>query len=244
MPGFTVQVLRFSADVGAMRRFLEELGLVVTTTSRSGGWVVLRGRAGAVALHDASSSESGSPAGHTDLTLTTGRAAAAADQLRGEGLPTKLWDESYGQQAAVTDPFGSDIWIDEEQVDLYGYRAHDADTPSAVLVTAVRYSPDFTADTSFFGRLGFHVDGPADEYWTALSASAESGVIGLHHPGDPVAATAPIELSFATSEPAQQLADRLAAAGHDARVVHDEMLGDVVHVTDPDGQALQVHQLS
>lgn len=39
------------------------------------------------------------------------------------------------------------------------------------------------------------------------------------------------------------MVDRLVAAGHDARIVTDEN-ATKVHVTDPDGQHLEVHPLS
>ncbi|ROR55737.1 hypothetical protein EDD41_3017 [Luteococcus japonicus] len=47
---------------------------------------------------------------------------------------------------------------------------------------------------------------------------------------------------FETSEPLAQVRDRLVAAGHLARLV--EGPGRAVHVADPDGQEIQIHELS
>ncbi|WP_170165403.1 VOC family protein [Luteococcus japonicus] len=49
-------------------------------------------------------------------------------------------------------------------------------------------------------------------------------------------------MPFETSEPLAQVRDRLVAAGHLARLV--EGPGRAVHVADPDGQEIQIHELS
>lgn len=87
------------------------------------------------------------------------------------------------------------------------------------------------------------------QWWQALSAPG-AGTIGLHAPGgedDRVSRPsgtefgdiALVRLGFETAEDLDALAARLRNAGHDARVVEDEVRS--VHVTDPDGKRLEIH---
>lgn len=124
--------------------------------------------------------------------------------------------------------------------------------PLGVEVVMVRCSYDFDADRAFFAKLGFQSAAGACPEWEQMSASDTSGWIGLHYPNagqetvrkddnNPVGDFVPlVSLSLQTTEDLQQLADRLSEHGYPARVVTDAA-ATKVHVTDPDGTALEIH---
>jgi hypothetical protein len=68
-----VQPVRFTDNIEPMGSFLELLGLVRTVESERGGWLVLAGGGGMVALHAAASSDSGGKPGQTDDAELRGR---------------------------------------------------------------------------------------------------------------------------------------------------------------------------
>ena len=124
--------------------------------------------------------------------------------------------------------------------------------PVAVEVVMVRYSYDFDADRNFFAKLAFQSAAGACPEWEQMSASKQSGWIGLHYPNagqqtvrkednNPVGDFVPlVSLSLQTTEDLQQLAHRLSEHGYPAQVVTDAA-ATKVHVTDPDGAALEIH---
>ena len=59
MNEIVVRPLRFSADVQAMRRFLELVGLRSRVEAESGGWITMVAGSGMVALHDSATSDTG-----------------------------------------------------------------------------------------------------------------------------------------------------------------------------------------
>lgn len=250
---FRVNPYRFSNDPGAMIDFLQALGLRVRTTAADGrSWALLEGRAGAVAVHHSAGSTTGATPGQTQLVLLTESVDSAADKVRTNGVELTVWDESYGRQGGITDPFGGGIWVNEEMQDLHGYTEPTSpQEPSDMTVCAVRYSPDFAADAAFFAPFGFSPRPAADEWWTPLVASATSGTIGLHKPSDepitapakenPVGENPVVHLAFETATPLEQVRDRLTAAGYQAALVQDEFLTQVT-VVDPDGCEVQVHR--
>ena len=61
MNDVVIRPLRFTADVEAMRAFLETLGLRSRIESERGGWVDMLAGRGMVALHDAASSSDRRP---------------------------------------------------------------------------------------------------------------------------------------------------------------------------------------
>ncbi len=137
--------------------------------------------------------------------------------------------------------------------DYHGYRHYQVTEPPVPIdVVAVYFTANFATDGEFFGHLGFQPDSHGDVFWQPLRAGRDRGVIGLHHldgepargadsPDSPVGPATLVHLGFETSEDLQTVADRLRAAGHsDAAVVTADRLR-AVHVTDPDGQALEIH---
>lgn len=246
-PTFRVLPIRFSSDPPAMIAFLRTLGLGDVVTTDGDGFAELRAGAGRVLVHGAEGSDSNAAPGTTDLCLQVPSVDDAAAELERRGVEAKVWDESYGRQAAVTGPLGETIGINEEQHDLYGYRGHDGEADERLVVVAVRPSTDFAADREFFARFGFVADA-GDESWQALRS--DGGVVGLHLPGVDASAretgsvwgrSATVRLGFETSEPLEQVADRLVAAGYEARVVDADGIRSV-KLTDPDGVPLEIHE--
>ena len=155
-------------------------------------------------------------------------------------------------RGVVAGPAGESVALNEEQVDLYGYHGHDASSPDPRLtVTAVLSSDDFDRDATWAAPLGFHADGPGDEWFLALRGPGRVGALGLHRPGPLDRRTRPtgtefgdalqVRLAFETTEDPAVLALRLTTAGHPAEVVESGGTRSV-HVTDPDGQHLEIRQ--
>lgn len=242
----TLNPYRCSREPERMRAFLELLGLR-TLLSGDGGYALLRAGAGLVAVHPSGPDRSG----ETQLSFYVESAERAARELRAAGLEPVVWDESYGRHAGITEPCGGGVWINEEMHDLYGHRRHETvEVDSALAVVAVRSSDDFARDRRFFETLGFRAQGPGDEWWQELRGPAGTGVIGLHaphgeastrpSPENPITGRDPlVGLGFETGEPLERLAERLVAAGHEARLVQEPKRS--VHVVDPDGRQLEIH---
>lgn len=253
---FTVYPLRFSKDAPTMIGFLRTLGMVpVVTTGTDSFAELIAGGGGRVMVHTAEGSETGAPAGETQLCLSVAGTDDAAASLRERGHAVRVWDETYGRQGAVRGPRGEDIALNEHQQDLYGYVGHEgAGADDRLSVTAVRVSaagPDRERDIAFFADLGFAPVGEASTWWQALTAPG-AGTIGLHAPGGGDAFSRPsgtefgdvalVRLGFETTEDLEALATRLTEAGYGARVVDEDVRA--VHVTDPDGQHLEIHPRS
>lgn len=247
MTTYSVNLYRFTDDPAAMIAFYQALGLRTRVTSGDGRFALLQAGAGWVAVHPAEGSDTGATPGETQLVFLVedGDAAAAASDLQSKGLQTRVWDESYGRHAVVRTPLGSNVWINEHQDDLYGYRAHPEGQPGPIQVCAIHFSADFARDAAWFAHLGLRPVGEGDAWWQALDGG--HGRVGLHHvdPGHPecTAETATVDAGFETPEPLADVVARLWAAGYPAELVTDEFL-TAVHVADPDGRLVQVHALS
>ncbi|MDN5726219.1 MAG: hypothetical protein L0G99_09870 [Propionibacteriales bacterium] len=247
---FTVFPIRFSDDPGSMITFLRTLGMAALVTTESDGYAELRAGAGRVMVHRAEGSDSHATSGTTDLSFAVDSIDAVAPEL--DGLNLRVWDESYGRQGLITGPAGEDVSLNEAQTDLYGYRGPDGtEADPRLVVTAVRPSADFAADTTFFGRLGFTPETTGNKEWQALRGLGTAGVLGLHRPADgerssrktdsAFGTSATVRLGFETSEDLDELAARFTGAGYAARVVDQQGLR-AVHLTAPAGQPMEVHQ--
>lgn len=256
---FTVFPLRFTADPAALIAFLTTLGMSPIVSTPAGTFAdLVAGGGGRLMVHGAADSATGAPAGETQLSIAVPAVDPAAERLQEAGLEVTVWDESYGRQGNITGPHGEAVGLNEDQEDLYGYLEHDAGTADPrLVVTAVRASrsgQERERDVAFFGALGFTPAGPGDESWQAL-VSEGHGVIGLHEPAAGESASRAgdvggadlqvslVRLGFETSEDLEELAGRLTRAGHPARVVAAHGTRSV-HLTDPDGQHLEIHPRS
>lgn len=247
---FTTMVFRYSQNPSAMIDFLTDLGMRVAISSDL-GFAELHAGAGRVLVHHTRGAvATDAPSGLTCLNLAVEDVASAAEDLERHGFSVRTWDESYGHQGSIASPGDVEITLNEEQHDLYGYQGHDpSGADDRLVVTAVRASFDREQDVAFFERLGFVPEPDGDEWWQAMRAPGSAGVIGLHKPaatdraGWPTnsdfGVVATVRLGFETTEPLDELAERLQAMGYDAKVVDNEVRS--VHVSDPDGQHLEIH---
>jgi len=127
MTDVVMRPLRFTADVEAMRAFLERLGLRSRIESERGGWVDMVTGRGMVALHDAASSATGGQPGQTVLSFEADDIDDLKNKLEKAGYAdATIFDEAYGRVLSVTGPDSVTIVIDERAEDLYGYELHDS----------------------------------------------------------------------------------------------------------------------
>jgi hypothetical protein len=150
-----IRPLRFTADVDAMRAFLETLGLRSRIESERGGWVDMPAGRGMVALHDAASSATGGQPGQTNLSFEADKIDELKDRLEYAGFSdATVFDEAYGRVLSVTAPDGVVIWVDERSEDLYGYKVHDARPDDRWSVTPYLTGADESAWRRFLEAVG------------------------------------------------------------------------------------------
>ncbi|HET7387278.1 MAG TPA: VOC family protein [Nocardioidaceae bacterium] len=246
--GIVVCPVRFTDDLAAMRDFLVLLGLAPRVESEVGGWVDLVAGGGMVALHDAASSDVGAPAGMSILSFQVDDADFLARSLRSTGFDdAAVYDENYGRVLTVADPLGEQVLLNERSGDLYGYRVHDPDLCNpGTRVVPVRFTDQTTAYARFLNRLGLAGD-PDPAYAVFTARGGDHGSVGIRrvHRDDLPVVAGPgpsVQLTVTSTEPLDDVAARLIAAGHEDAEIVNEAFGDVLSVTDPDGQPVQVHQ--
>ena len=250
-PLFTVFPLRFTDDAPAMIAFLRTLGLERFVTAGDDAFGDLAAGAGRVMVHSVAGAVSGARSGDTDLCLAVPDADVAVAHLERAGVEVSVWDESFGRQGRIDGPAGEGVSLNEDQRDLYGYQGHDASAADPRLaVVAVLPSEDFARDAAHLAHLDLVPVGPAAPGWQELRGPGSAGSIGLHAPMADLPRTRPtsseygealqVRLGFSTTEDLTALADRLTAAGYEARVVEG---GGLLagHVIDPDGVELEIH---
>lgn len=225
MSDVTMRPVRFTEDLPAMRAFCETLGLRSRVESERGGWVDLVAGAGMLALHDAASSDTRSPAGRTTLSFECLDATALAERMTAAGYEAVVYDESYGRVVQVAGVDGWRLLGDECQSDLHGYRrlvgAGDPRwTVRPVLLTA---EPD--AAQRLLGVLGLDVE-------VVRGDPPEGQELGPDGEWRPAAS---VRLGFTTSEPLADVGARLGEHGCAASVVDGSLA-----VTDPDGQRVVI----
>ena len=252
----TVQPIRFTDNVEEMSRLLVALGLSVSITSDKGGWIVLAGRTGTVALHSAADSAGGARGGQTSLSFETDTLDQLAQQLAASGFGNAdhpdesiVYDEAYGRAITITS--GEDeLIINGRSDDLYGYTATGAAPgPDAgdLRVTPIRFVDDQTADRRLLEALGFSVVGEASPDFTQMALPDPGGAVGLHHIYTDELPVVPgpfaIQLTFETATPLPEIVQRAQSAGA-AATLNESEFGDFITITDAYGQQLQVHAAS
>ena len=104
--------IRYSADVPAVTRFYEVLGLAVGPVSRPGTWVEMPAAGGMLAIHQAAAGDEG----RCELAFEANEPLeGVADRLRAAGFaPGSVVDENHGHCLRVLDPDG--VWV---QINAY-----------------------------------------------------------------------------------------------------------------------------
>lgn len=241
--GAVVCPYRFSDRPAAMIDFLELVGLSVIV--RRHDYAILQGKGGRVAVHPVATA--GNADVRTSLTFDVADAVVATGQLRKAGLEASWWDEAWGRQARVSGPTGQ-ISLNAEMEDFHGYQVSDPG-PSPVTVVAVVFTDEMDPLTGFFGRFGFTGGDDEAAGWRPLRAEVGQGVIGVHQAGRPGLDTdgyLTVALGLETEEPLSELAERLRAAGHRVEncTAGSEPPTDILSVTDPDGETIEIHPAS
>ncbi|TCN43173.1 hypothetical protein EV644_102189 [Kribbella orskensis] len=217
MNEIVVRPLRFSADVPAMRAFLETLGLRSRIESERGGWVDMVAGRGMVALHDAASSSTGAKARDTRLSFEADEIDELKSRLEAAGYQeVAIWDEAYGRVLSVLGPDDTTLWIDERSKDLYGYKLDDAHPDTRWSVTPRLAVQDQAAWQRFLQTLG-----------------GDNAELVRY---DPPAAEIEVRLELSTSEPLDEVVRRLVATGYEPTEATDGL-----SVVDPDGLIVRVH---
>lgn len=227
MNDILLRPLRFTADVPAMRTFLEALGLKSRIESERGGWVDMLGGWGMVALHDSAHTASGAQAGETTLSFEADDIDELKDRLIVAGYEdATIWDEAYGRVLSVTPSGGIQIWFDERTKDLYGYKLHDAHPDSRWSVKPRLIGADEAEWDRFLAVLGGGQ--------SPLNRSLAYG-----SPTEPFA----VRLELTTTEDLTAVAERLEASGYQAELdAHGTTVDpDGITIVDPDGQTVVVH---
>ncbi|ADB32088.1 hypothetical protein Kfla_3024 [Kribbella flavida DSM 17836] len=207
-----VRPLRFSADIEAMRKFYELLGLRSRVESERGGWIDMVAGSGMVALHDAATSATGGRPGETRLCFEADEIDGLKQRLLDAGhTDATIIDEAFGRALTVSGPGGAPVWIDERSRDLYGYKLHDADPDRRWSVTP-------------------YLTGAEPKDWQRFLEQLATGARLHYGPGD---FDVRVELT-ATEDPAA-VSDRLSAAGFEPS--RDE---EGLTVVDPDGRPLRI----
>ena len=110
-----MQPIWFAPDIERPRRILEALGLRATVAADRGGWIDLVSDSGSVGLHHADAESIG-------LSFLAAELEQLAASLQNAGLDAAIIDEAFGRTIRFADPDGTgEVWINEPQLDLYGY---------------------------------------------------------------------------------------------------------------------------
>jgi hypothetical protein len=118
LPELAVQPLLFTPDVAAAAAMLAAIGARPRISSDSGDWADFVLDDGLMAVHVG-------PEVGVGLSFEfDGDIERLAGRLGSHGIPARVIDEPYGRSLRVDHPDGEDeIWVNERQTDLYGYRA-------------------------------------------------------------------------------------------------------------------------
>lgn len=248
MTELVVRPVRFTDRLSEMERFLGLIGLRPLIVSERGSWNDMIAGAGRVALHDAATSVTGGLPGLTGMGFEAADVGALSRQLTVAAVPgVAVYDEAWGRVLTCTDPEGGPIVVDERNDDMYGFqlRAETGAEPS-LRVTPVKFTDPAGPYGGFLQALGLRPAGEINpDYVTFLADDGRLGQVALHRLLEEelpiVGGTehAAVQLCFETAEPLEQLAGRLAAAGFDPAIT-TETFGQLLKVTDPDGQLVEV----
>ncbi|PZF82062.1 hypothetical protein [Jiangella anatolica] len=116
-PALSPLPLWYTPDVAGAAGVLDRLGLTVRIASRRGDWVdFVAPGGGLVAAH-------GADRPSVQLSFEyDGDVRALAARLTARGLTPSVIDENYGLTVRLPDPDGGQIFVNQVQSDLHGYR--------------------------------------------------------------------------------------------------------------------------
>jgi hypothetical protein len=239
--------VRFTDNIDEMRAFLEILGLRARIESERGGWVDMVAGYGIVALHDAATSDTGGVSGETRLSFEADDLDELARRLDAAGVAdVTVYDEAYGRSLRCRDPLGDEIRVDGRSDDLFGYALHEAEGDERWRVMPVRFTDPHGPYGGFLVALGLVRQGAPDESFVIHVGPQDAGQVGLHHTYEGELPLVPgpgaVHLTFETTEPLDEVADRLVGKDFEDAVVTSEDWGSMLTVTDPDGREMQVHE--
>lgn len=116
----SVVALLYTADVREGAETAVRLGFRPRISADGGGWADLLGY-GILAFHAGEAATvDGAPA--CEISLEVGDLAPLQTRTTEAGLQAHLIDEAYGRTLRVATPDGGELWVNETQRDLYGYR--------------------------------------------------------------------------------------------------------------------------
>lgn len=114
-----VLALWYTPDVPGVEATLSNIGAKPDTISQSGAWAQYRAKHGGyIAAHSGDEPR-------IELSLEyAGNLEALETLVAAAGIVSSLVDESYGRTLLVGHPDGGQLWVNERQLDLYGYARH------------------------------------------------------------------------------------------------------------------------
>lgn len=231
-----VMPMRFTDHMPQMQEFLSLLGFS-RRVSRAESWADFAGDSGLVALHSVATT-SDRVSGETSLSFEVADADTTTAVFTDAGYSAEIYDEAYGRVIRVTDHDGAQLYFNEQDPELYGYRFEEPRPEHGIVAMPVRFVPPTGPFTDLLTAAGFlRLDEGDDQWWRVWGAEG-GGLVALH-PATEDWTLGSVRLGFRTREPLTELAERLAAAGFADATVPDEYGGELT-VTDPDGQSVLI----
>ncbi|GAB3536561.1 hypothetical protein GCM10027403_17650 [Arthrobacter tecti] len=119
--GLTVMPIWYTPDTAAAEKVFTDIGAKKRRSSDAGAWLDFTAKnGGLLAVHAADDDGA-------ELAFEfAGNVEVIQQRLRSGGVPATLIDESYGRSLRLPNPDGGEIWVNEWQEDLYGYKDHAA----------------------------------------------------------------------------------------------------------------------
>lgn len=219
--GLVARPIRFTADLGAHRRYLQALGATRVTTAP--GWEVFALGSGRVALHAASNDQ---PSARTILAWEVPDLQAWAAEAKAAGLEFVIGETNHGIAATVTAPDGTTFTVDPAPT-----AEEPAPSEDSLSVLPIWYTEptDVAAASQVLTGLGAVQRITADnDVWTDFVCPG-GGLVAVH-----AADTGPgVELGFEFDGDVESLIPVLREAGVEP-VLIDETYSRTLQIPDPD----------
>lgn len=227
---FTVCLFRGTNDVDSMVDFLQTMGMgPVLFNEHDADLTYVYAKGGVIALYE--NPDRGRP-GRAELSFCTNDYQAANKLFESYDLNAEL-SEVGAPGVTVTDVNGQSIWVGQAVLD----RTEAQKAANPVEIVALRRTFSVPGDSEFFEVLGFDVQQDGSVDWRVLRADEPAGIIGLapSHLSGPAEGQAEVQIGFVTTEPLEEVAARMEAAGYHTGDVIIDVDAPFFTVTDPDG---------